>query len=87
MVEKSSMGISMISVGIAATLTILAFGTITITYAQETPLTSLQDNVTNMQNTTAMASNGEEDDKGIAEEGTGEDADEPGDVDVGDNED
>jgi hypothetical protein len=87
MVEKSSMGIRMMVVGIAATLTILAFSTITITYAQETPLTSSQDNVTNIQNSTAMASNGEEDDKGVPEEGTGEDADEPGDVDVGDNED
>jgi len=87
MVEKSSMGIRMIAVGIAATLTILAFGIITITYAQETPITSLQDNMTNIQNTTTMASNGEEDDKGIPEEGTGEDADEPGDVDAGDNED
>ena len=46
-----------------------------------------QENVTGMHNSTRTASDGEADDKGVPEEGSGEDADEPGDTDVNDDED
>ena len=42
---------------------------------------------TGTQNITGASDTIEEDDKGVSEEGTGEDADESGDIDVGDNED
>ena len=42
---------------------------------------------TGTQDTTGASDTIEEDDKGVSEEGTGEDADESGDIEVGDNED
>ena len=42
---------------------------------------------TGTQDTTGASDTIEEDDKGVSEEGTGEDADESGDIEVGDDED
>ena len=85
--KRPSMGKRLLVVAIAATLTLLAFGTTTTTHAQEIPHINSQENVTGIQNSSAIGNTGEEDDKGVPEEGSGEDADEPGDVDVGDDED
>ena len=88
--KRPSMGKRLLVIAIAATLTLLAFGTTTTTHAQEIPHINhinSQENVTGIQNSSAIGNTGEEDDKGVPEEGSGEDADEPGDVDVGDDED
>ena len=54
----------------------------------DTTTESLAGQMTNMTNATGVSSGtGEHDDRGEAEEGQGEDQDEPGDVDKGDNED
>ena len=80
---KSALGFGLIAVIMTATASILSIGTSLMTYAQETG--SSQENVTGTQNITGITCN-EEDDKGEIEEGAGEDDDEPGDVDVNDEE-
>lgn len=80
MSRKSSLSFGLIVSVLAATG--LSIGTTLMTYAQETTiqLAYSQENVTGTQNTTGITSN-EEDDKNDVEEGPGEDADEPGDID------
>lgn len=80
MSRKSSLSFGLI-VGVLAA-TALSIGTTLMTYAQETTIQPAysQENVTGTQNTTGITSN-EEDDKNDVEEGPGEDADEPGDID------
>ena len=80
MSRKSSLSFGLIVAVLAATA--LSIGTTLITYAQETTIQPAysQENVTGTQNTTGITSN-EEDDKNDVEEGPGEDADEPGDID------
>jgi len=79
MSRKSSLSFGLIVAVLAATA--LSITTLT-TYAQETTIQPAysQENVTGTQNTTGITSN-EEDDKNDVEEGPGEDADEPGDID------
>jgi len=79
MSRKSSLSFGLIVSVLTATLSI---GTTLMTYAQETTIQPAysQENVTGTQNTTGITSN-EEDDKNDVEEGPGEDADEPGDID------
>jgi hypothetical protein len=82
---KSALGIGLIGVIITATASILSIGTIMMmTYAQDTA--SSQGNVTGTQNMTGITCN-EADDKGENETGSDEDDDEPGDIDVNDQED
>jgi hypothetical protein len=80
MSRKSSLSFGLIVSVLAATG--LSIGNTLMTYAQETTIqpTYSQENVTGTQNTTGITSN-EEDDKNDVEEGPGEDADEPGDID------
>jgi hypothetical protein len=80
MSRKSSLSFGLIVAVLAATA--LSIGTTLMTYAQETTIQPAysQENVTGTQNTTGITSN-EEDDKNDVEEGPGEDADEPGDID------
>jgi hypothetical protein len=80
MSRKSSLSFGLIVSVLAATG--LSIGTTLMTYAQETTIQPAysQENVTGTQNTTGITSN-EEDDKNDVEEGPGEDADEPGDID------
>jgi hypothetical protein len=80
MSRKSSLSFGLI-VSVLAT-TGLSIDTTLMTYAQETTIQPAysQENVTGTQNTTGITSN-EEDDKNDVEEGPGEDADEPGDID------
>lgn len=86
---KLALGFGLIAVIITATASILSIGTSMMTYAQETSTTpetvNAQENVTGTQNTTGTTCN-EADDKGEIEEGPGEDDDEPGDIDVNDEE-
>ncbi len=79
MSRKSSLSFGLIVSVLTATA--LSIGTM-MTYAQETTIQPAysQENVTGTQNTTGITSN-EEDDKNDVEEGPGEDADEPGDID------
>lgn len=84
MSTKSALGFGLIAVIITATASILSIGTSMMTYAQETA--SSQENVTGTQNITGITCNEEADDKGEIEEGPGEDDDEPGDIDVNDEE-
>ena len=84
MITKSALGFGFIAIIITATASILSIGTSMMTYAQETA--SPQENVTGTQNITGITCNEEADDKGEIEEGAGEDDDEPGDVDVNDEE-
>lgn len=81
MSRKSSLSFGLIVSVLAATA--LSIGTTLMTYAQETTIQPAysQENVTGTQNTTGITSNEEEDDKNDVEEGPGEDADEPGDID------
>lgn len=84
MSRKSSLSFGLIvSVLTATALSIGSIGTTLMTYAQETTIQPAysQENVTGTQNTTGITSNEEEDDKNDVEEGPGEDADEPGDID------
>jgi hypothetical protein len=81
---KSALGFGFIAIIITATASILSIGTSMMTYAQETA--SSQENVTGTQNITGITCNEEADDKGEIEEGPGEDDDEPGDIDVNDEE-
>ncbi|HEY7778180.1 MAG TPA: hypothetical protein VIA09_06535 [Nitrososphaeraceae archaeon] len=82
---KSALGFSLIAVIITATASILSIGTIMkMIYAQETA--SSQGNVTGTQNITGITCN-EADDKGENEQEVDEDDDEPGDIDVNDQED
>jgi len=80
MSRKSSLSFGLIVSVLTATA--LSIGTM-MTYAQETTIQPAysQENVTGTQNTTGITSNEEEDDKNDVEEGPGEDADEPGDID------
>jgi len=82
---KLTLGFGLIAVIITATASILSIGTSMMTYAQET--TNSQENVTGTHNITGITCNEEADDKGEIEEGPGEDEDEPGDIDVNDEED
>ena len=82
---KSALGFGFIAIIITATASILSISTSIMTYAQETA--SSQENVTGTQNITGITCNEEADDKGEIEEGPGEDDDEPGDIDVNDEED
>ena len=82
---KLALGFGIIAVIITATASILSIGTSMMTYAQET--TNSQENVTGTHNITGITCNEEADDKGEIEEGPGEDEDEPGDIDVNDEED
>lgn len=82
---KLALGFGLIAVIITATASILSIGTSMMTYAQET--TDSQENVTGTHNITGITCNEEADDKGEIEEGPGEDEDEPGDIDVNDEED
>ena len=82
---KLALGFGLIAVIITATASILSIGTSMMTYAQET--TNSQENVTGTHNITGITCNEEADDKGEIEEGPGEDEDEPGDIDVNDEED
>ena len=82
---KLTLGFGLIAVIITATASILSIGTSMMTYAQET--TNSQENVTGTHNITGITCNEEADDKGEMEEGPGEDDDEPGDIDVNDEED
>jgi hypothetical protein len=84
MSTKSALGFGLIAVIITATASILSNGTSMMTYAQETAKS--QENVTGTQNITGITCNEEADDKGEIEEGPGEDDDEPGDIDVNDEE-
>jgi len=84
MSTKSALGFGLIAVIITATASILSNGTSMMTYAQETAKS--QENVTRTQNITGITCNEEADDKGEIEEGPGEDDDEPGDIDVNDEE-
>jgi hypothetical protein len=81
MSRKSSLSFGLIVSVLTATA--LSIGTTLMTYAQETTIQPAysQENVTGTQNTTGITSNEEEDDKNDVEEGPGEDADEPGDID------
>ena len=81
---KSALGFGFIAIIITATASILSISTSIMTYAQETA--SSQENVTGTQNITGITCNEEADDKGEIEEGPGEDDDEPGDIDVNDEE-
>jgi hypothetical protein len=80
MSRKSSLSFGLIVSVLTATA--LSIGTTLMTYAQETTIQPAysQENVTGTQNTTGITSN-EEEDKNDVEEGPGEDADEPGDID------
>lgn len=82
---KSALGFGLIAIIITATASILSISTSMMTYAQQTP--SSQENVTGTQNITGITCNEEADDKSEIEEGPGEDDDEPGDIDVNDEED
>jgi len=82
---KSALGFGLIAIIITATASILSISTSMMTYAQETAPS--QENVTGTQNITGITCNEEADDKGEIEEGPGEDDDEPGDIDVNDEED
>ena len=87
---KSALGFGLIAVLITATASILSIGTSMMTYAQEIAysqenVTGTQ-NITGTQNMTGITCNEEADDKGEIEEGPGEDDDEPGDIDVNDEE-
>jgi hypothetical protein len=81
MSRKSSLSFGLIVSVLTATA--LSIGTTLMAYAQETTIKPAysQENVTGTQNTTGITSNEEEDDKNDVEEGPGEDADEPGDID------
>ncbi|MGI0032909.1 MAG: hypothetical protein ACRD97_06535 [Nitrososphaeraceae archaeon] len=81
MSRKSSLSFGLIVSVLTATA--LSIGTTLMAYAQETTIQTAysQENVTGTQNTTGITSNEEEDDKNDVEEGPGEDADEPGDID------
>jgi hypothetical protein len=82
---KSALGFSLIVVIITATASILSIGTIIMmTYAQETA--SSQENVTGTQNITGITCN-DVNDKGENEEVVDEHDNEPGDIDVNDQED
>lgn len=82
---KSALGFGLIAIIITATASILSISTSMMTYAQQTA--SSQENVTGTQNITGITCNEEADDKSEIEEGPGEDDDEPGDIDVNDEED
>ena len=81
---KSALGFGLIAVIMTATASILSIGTSMMTYAQETA--SSQENVTGTQNITGITCNEEADDEDEIEEGPGEDDDEPGDIDLNDEE-
>ena len=84
MSTKSALDFGLIAVIITATASILSNGTSMMTYAQETAKS--QENVTGTHNITGITCNEKADDKGEIEEGPGEDDDEPGDIDVNDEE-
>ena len=81
---KSTLFFGLIAVIITATASILSIGTImTVIHGQETA--SSQENVTGTQNITGITCNEGVDDKGENEEGPDDD-NEPGDIDVNDEE-